>query len=57
MNGGRQVGQFCRFVDHIVTGEETSVVGLALNLVGPTGAWNVRNIRRYSPQFVTVPWF
>lgn len=55
VNGGIQVGQFVRFVEHVAAPAEHSVVALALNLLNPTGVIAGRNIRRYAPQFVVVP--
>jgi hypothetical protein len=55
VNGGLQIGQFARFVEHVAAPAEHSVVALACNLLTPTGTFAGRNIRRYAPQFVVVP--
>lgn len=61
INGGLQISQIPRILDsNVLVGSERpppehSMVLMSRNLLGPTGAWSTRNIRRYAPQFVVVP--
>lgn len=62
-NGGLQIAQIPRILDSgCLAGSEAppaehSMVMMSRNLLGPTDVFTARNIRRYAPQFVVVPWY